>query len=249
MIIIQLIFPPLFPRITELQSRVLLVEQFDEALLKFSECSESTLSNLHSSSQVNIKNLQHSAAHVKVSRAHILLLCTRTLLFLLALKLGMHHYLILFKLSTSTCWYLVLIQVFHAVSYSYFKNVLINERSLLSVVIPQTAFRARVWSESGSWSQICIFPGSSSTRWQTAAVSWCSTSWKFLYRFYQMVCVDISRYCLSFCQLCWAEITVYFIFVSITHLEIFCVQIDSKVNIINAVRALTDYLGNRHIDS
>ncbi|XP_037550764.1 nesprin-1 [Nematolebias whitei] len=52
-------------RIAELQSRVLLVEQFDEALLKFSEWSESTLSNLHSSSQVNIKNLQHSAAHVK----------------------------------------------------------------------------------------------------------------------------------------------------------------------------------------
>lgn len=53
-------------RIKELQSYLSLVEQFDEALLKFSQWSETMLSNLHSVSQVNISNLQTATAHVKV---------------------------------------------------------------------------------------------------------------------------------------------------------------------------------------
>lgn len=53
-------------RINELQSHLTLVEQFDEALLKFSQWSETMLSNLHSVSQVNTSNLQTATAHVKV---------------------------------------------------------------------------------------------------------------------------------------------------------------------------------------
>lgn len=55
-----------FNRITELQNHVSLVEQFDHALITFSQWSENTLSNLHSASQVNINNLQASVAQVKV---------------------------------------------------------------------------------------------------------------------------------------------------------------------------------------
>lgn len=56
----------MFNRITELQSHVSLVEQFDQALITFSQWSENTLSNLHSASQVNVNNLQASMAQVKV---------------------------------------------------------------------------------------------------------------------------------------------------------------------------------------
>lgn len=42
------------------------MEQFDQALITFSQCSENTLSNLHSASQVNVNNLQASMAQVKV---------------------------------------------------------------------------------------------------------------------------------------------------------------------------------------
>lgn len=53
-------------RIKELQNHLSLVEQFDQALLKFSQWSETMLSNLHSTSQINISNLQAAAAQVKV---------------------------------------------------------------------------------------------------------------------------------------------------------------------------------------
>lgn len=55
-----------FNRITELQNHVSLVEQFDQALITFSQWSENTVSNLHSASQVNVNNLQASVAQVKV---------------------------------------------------------------------------------------------------------------------------------------------------------------------------------------
>lgn len=53
-------------RIKELQSHLSLVEQFDQALIKFSQWSETILSTLHSASQVNISNLQAAATQVKV---------------------------------------------------------------------------------------------------------------------------------------------------------------------------------------
>lgn len=56
----------LSPRIKELQSHLSLVEQFDQALIKFSQWSETMLSNLHSASQVNIRNLQAATTQVKV---------------------------------------------------------------------------------------------------------------------------------------------------------------------------------------
>ncbi|MEQ2161686.1 hypothetical protein GOODEAATRI_012073, partial [Goodea atripinnis] len=55
-------------RITELQSHISLVEQFDQVLLKFSEWSETTLSNMHTASQINIANLQGSVTQVKETR-------------------------------------------------------------------------------------------------------------------------------------------------------------------------------------
>lgn len=61
-----------FNRIAELQNHVSLVEQFDQALITFSQWSENTLSNLHSASQVNVNNLQASMAQVKV-RSKLLL--------------------------------------------------------------------------------------------------------------------------------------------------------------------------------
>lgn len=54
------------------------MEQFDQALGKFSQWSETMLSNLHSSSEINISNLQPAAAQAKVRfitvylRVHIL---------------------------------------------------------------------------------------------------------------------------------------------------------------------------------
>lgn len=53
-------------RIKELQSHLSLVEQFDQALITFSQWSDNMLSNLHSDSQVNVGNLQASTAQVKV---------------------------------------------------------------------------------------------------------------------------------------------------------------------------------------
>ncbi|KAF1374585.1 hypothetical protein PFLUV_G00230620 [Perca fluviatilis] len=56
-------------RIKELQSHLSLVEQFDQALLKFSQWSETMLSNLHSASQINISNLQSATTQVKETQA------------------------------------------------------------------------------------------------------------------------------------------------------------------------------------
>lgn len=42
------------------------MEEFDQAVLKFSQWSETMISNLHSSSQIKINNLQSASAHVKV---------------------------------------------------------------------------------------------------------------------------------------------------------------------------------------
>ncbi|KAJ0062855.1 hypothetical protein NL108_008143 [Boleophthalmus pectinirostris] len=56
-------------RIQDLHSHLSLVEQFDQALLKFSQWSDSMLSNLHSSSQININSLQAAASHVKETQA------------------------------------------------------------------------------------------------------------------------------------------------------------------------------------
>lgn len=55
-----------YSRISELQSHLSLVEQFDQALLKFCQWSENMLSNLHSSPQINIGKLQPAATQVKV---------------------------------------------------------------------------------------------------------------------------------------------------------------------------------------
>uniref|UniRef100_A0AAV2JAL2 Calponin-homology (CH) domain-containing protein n=1 Tax=Knipowitschia caucasica TaxID=637954 RepID=A0AAV2JAL2_KNICA len=56
-------------RIKDLHSHLSLVDQFDQALLKFSQWSDSMLSNLHSSSQVNINNLHAAASVVKETQA------------------------------------------------------------------------------------------------------------------------------------------------------------------------------------
>ena len=53
-------------RIKELQSQLFQVEQFDQSLLKFSQWSENLLSTLHSTSLVNITDLQPAVAQVKV---------------------------------------------------------------------------------------------------------------------------------------------------------------------------------------
>lgn len=45
------------------------MEQFDQALLTFSQWSETVLSNLYSASQVNISNLQSASNEVNVRTA------------------------------------------------------------------------------------------------------------------------------------------------------------------------------------
>ncbi len=74
-------------RVKELQSHLSLVEQFDQALLRFSQWSETMLSNLHSASQVNISNLQSATTRVKVGTAqsHRLSVCACRMLFCLEL--------------------------------------------------------------------------------------------------------------------------------------------------------------------
>lgn len=53
-------------RIKDIQNHLSLVVQFDQALLKLSQWSETMLSNVHSAAQINISNLQSTVAHVKV---------------------------------------------------------------------------------------------------------------------------------------------------------------------------------------
>uniref|UniRef100_A0A8C7KDH8 Spectrin repeat containing, nuclear envelope 1b n=1 Tax=Oncorhynchus kisutch TaxID=8019 RepID=A0A8C7KDH8_ONCKI len=56
-------------RIKELQSQLFQVEQFDQSLLKFSQWSENLFSTLHSTSLVNITDLQPAVAQVKETLA------------------------------------------------------------------------------------------------------------------------------------------------------------------------------------
>lgn len=53
-------------RIQVLENRLTQVEQFDQALQKFFKCGESFLSSLHSSSHVDITDLQPFTDDVKV---------------------------------------------------------------------------------------------------------------------------------------------------------------------------------------